>query len=174
MEAQDYTKTYERRTDEELLRLALHQEELTSEAVSALRNELARRSISSNEQLNAFREQENLRSDEESKNPGRFFLIHPYGIGRKLFGKAACIYNPETGMERFKTTAFIVLFWIPLIPRGTYLVERKRSSVLYNTKILERLPIDWEQVLKVWIFTGGGFLALIWLWKFLWPFLLEH
>ena len=83
--------------------------------------------INSGERLSSFREQEEQRKQELSRNPGSLFVIHPYGIGRKRFGKANRIYNPETGMERFKTTVFVVLFWLPLIPNGTFLVERERG-----------------------------------------------
>lgn len=85
--------------------------------------------------------------------------MHPYGIGRKRFGKADRIFNPETGRERFKTTVFIVLLWFPLIPTGTFLVERKRRFLSSPITFVERLPLDWEQVLKVWIVVAAMLLA---------------
>jgi hypothetical protein len=106
--------------------LALDPEQLTPEANAVLNDELARRRINNAERLLTFREQEEQRSEEQSRNTGKLFVIHPYGIGRKRFGKGGCIYSPETGMERFKTTVFVVLFWFPLIPTGTFLVERER------------------------------------------------
>jgi hypothetical protein len=39
--------------------------------------------------------------------------------------------------------------------------------------VLERLSLDWEQVLKVWIVAAAGLLALIWAFKLL-PRLLLH
>ena len=80
------------------------------------------------------------------------------------FGKGNRSYDPETGLERFKTTVFVVLFWFPLIPRGTYLVERKRTPP-DGVFGLERLPLDWEQVLKVWVVAAGSILGFIWLIK---------
>jgi hypothetical protein len=68
-------------------------------------------------------------------------------------------------MERFRTTVFVVLFWPPLIPIGTYLVERKREFLSNQMTVLERLPLDWEQVLKGWIVTAGSILALIWIFR---------
>jgi hypothetical protein len=88
--------------------------------------------------------------------------VHPYGIGRKRLGKADRIFNPETGRERFKTTVFIVLLWFPLIPTGTFLVERKRRFLSSPITFVERLPLDWEQVLKVWIVVAAMLLAVVW------------
>jgi hypothetical protein len=42
------------------------------------------------------------------------------------FGRGSRVYDPKTGLEQFRTTVFVVLFFFPLIPTGTYLVERKR------------------------------------------------
>ncbi|HYL11624.1 MAG TPA: hypothetical protein VEV41_01220 [Terriglobales bacterium] len=70
-------------------------------------------------------------------------------------------------MERFKTTVFVVLFWLPLIPTGTFLVERKRSFLSNQLTVLKRLPLDWEQVLKVWVVTACTLLAVIWTFKLL-------
>ena len=80
------------------------------------------------------------------------------------FGKANPVYDPETDIERFKTTIFIVLLGFPLIPTGTYLVERKRVLPVKLTGI-EKLPLDWEQVLRVWVVAAGSILAFIWLIK---------
>ena len=57
-------------------------------------------------------------------------------------------------MERFKTTVFVVLFWLPLIPSGTYLVERKReflSRYAYRTWVtnMDLMPAG------VWHFYDG-------------------
>jgi len=70
-------------------------------------------------------------------------------------------------MEQFTTTVFIVIFFFPLIPTGTYLAERKRELLSIRPTFLEKLPLDWEQVLKVWVVASGSLLALIWLFKLL-------
>jgi hypothetical protein len=165
MEIQDLAKQYQSKTDEELLRLELASEELTPEANVALRGELAKRQIGGTDRLSAFREEETRRQTEQASDPGRLFSI--YSIGRSRFGKGRYDYNSETGMERFTTTVFVVFFYFPLIPTGTYLAERKRGFFSNPITFLERLPLDWEQVLKVWVVAAGSLLALIWVFKLL-------
>ena len=165
MEVQDVAKEYQFKTDEELLRLELDSGQLTPEANDALRGELSRRLINGTDRLNAFREQEAQRQTEQAANPGNLFSF--YGIGRSRFGKASYSYNSETGMERFTTTVFVIFLFFPLIPTGTYLAERKRSFLSDQIAFLEKLPLDWEQVLKVWVVAAGSLLALIWVFKLL-------
>jgi hypothetical protein len=167
VETGDFAEEYRSKTDEELLRLALDPEQLIPEANAALNGELSRRQINNTERLRAFRGEEEHRKEEQNRNPGKLFVVHPYGIGRKRFGKAERIYNPETGMERFKTTVFVVFLWLPLIPTGTFLVERKREFLSNQMTVLERIPLDWEQVLKVWVVASATLLAAIWVFKLL-------
>lgn len=161
---QDLARQYQSMTDEELLRLALDAEQLTPEASAMLNDELARRRINNAERLSALREHEEQRKEVQSRNPGTLFVIHPLGIGRKRFGKADRTYTPETGKERFKTTIFIVFFWLPLIPTGTFLVEKKRGF-LNQITVLKKLPLDWGQVLRVWVVALATILAAIWAFK---------
>lgn len=149
MDVQQLSDEYASKSDEELLRLALNPEQLTPEANVLLSSELSRRGISSRERLETTRQQDQERKAENEKDTGTLFFIHAYGIGRSHFGKADGTYDAESGMERFKTTIFVVLFWIPLIPTGTFLVERQRGFFSGKIKVLERFPLDWEQVLKV-------------------------
>ena len=168
MEMQDLIKQYETKKDDELLLLALDSEQLTPEATTALNSELAKRRIGTG-RLNVFHAEKEHHEAEQRKKPGPLFVVHPYGIGRKRFGKANYEYSSETGMERFKTTVFIVLFWLPLLPTGTYFVERKKEFLSSEITVLERLPLDWEQVLKVWIVMAGSLLCLIWILRLLRP-----
>jgi len=136
VEIQDLAEEYRGKSDEELLRLATDVEDLTPEANVALKDELSRCRIDTPEILTSFREEEAKRREEECKETGRLFVLHSSGIGRDRFGKADRVYNPETGMERFKTTVFILLIWFPLVPTGTFLVERKRSWFSNEVTIL--------------------------------------
>lgn len=167
MELQELAEEYQRKTDEELLRLALDPTQLTPEASSILNDELSRRRINTVERLGVFRVEEEQRKEEQRNDAGKLFVIHLYGVGRKRFGKAERVYDPETGMEHFKTTVFIVLLWFPLIPTGTFFVERKREFLSDQMTVLKRLPLDWAQVLKVWVVASASLLALIWTFKLL-------
>ena len=164
MNVQGPDEAYRNKTNEELLRLALAPEELTAEANVALSAELAARGIDGEADLNAARHEEEQRKAENDRELGTLGFVIPVGVGRMRFGKANCIYDPETHVERFKTTIFIVLLCFPLIPIGTYLVERKRVLPDGLTGI-EQLPLDWEQVLRVWVVAAGSILGFIWLIK---------
>jgi hypothetical protein len=122
---EDFVNEYRSKTDEELLRLALASEELTPEAYAALTGELSRRQIYGNDKLKSFREQEERRLAELAANPGRLFYL--WGFGRDRFGKTRCTYDAESRTERFTTTVFTVVLLFPLVPTGTYLVERARG-----------------------------------------------
>jgi hypothetical protein len=164
MNVQELGEEYRNKTDKELLRLALTPEELTPEANTALKSELSRRRIDSGTHLDAARQEEEDRKAENNRSLGTLGFIPHFGVGRMRFGKGNRLYDSETGLERFKTTVFVVLFWFPLIPTGTYLVERNR---VLRDKVsgLEKLPLDWEQVLRVWIVAAGSILGFIWLTK---------
>ncbi len=137
MEIQELTEEYKGKTDEELLQLALDSTALTPEANVVLSSQLALRGISA-DRLAAFRKEDDLRKEEESKQTGTLFIFHPYGIGHLRFGKADRIYDPITCLERFQTTVFIVLLWFPLIPTGTFLVEKKRSIFSRRMTVLKK------------------------------------
>jgi hypothetical protein len=163
MQYQDFVESYATKRNEELLRLSLDSENLTPEASAALTSELVKRGINSAEQRNSFREQEEQRKRQEARNPGQLFLVGHFGIGRWRFGKADYSYDPATGIEKFRTTVFVLLLYLPLIPTGSYLVQRKRGSFRSKMTILEKLPLDWGQVFRVWAVVLAGLVGLIWL-----------
>jgi hypothetical protein len=167
LDIQQLAEKYASKSDGELLQLALYPEQLTPEASLALSGELARRGINGREHLDAARHQEEQRKDEIARDTGELFFIHAYGIGRKRFGKAERSYDSDSGIEQFKTTVFVALFWLPLIPTGTYLVERKRGFLSGEINVLKRLPLDWEQVLKVWVVAASILFVLILAFKLL-------
>src|SRR5215471_15933644 len=119
MEIHDVARGYETKSDDELLRLALNEEELTPEAAAALARELSRRGIDGAERLEVFREEEEWSNTEPYKHKPLFF-VWPWGVGFKRFGKADRIDLSKTHRERFRTTIFLVLFWLPLVPTGTH------------------------------------------------------
>ena len=161
MPYEDFAESYARKRDDDLLRLQLESENLSPDATVALMNELAKRQIGNAERLNAFREEEKHRRQREAKNPGNLFIAFRFGVGRWYFGKADKKFDASTGLEQFRTTVFIVLLWFPLIPTGTYLVQRKRGYSSRKIRILQKIALDWEQVLKVWAAAVAALLALI-------------
>ena len=165
MQYEDFVRSYEGKNEEELLRLQLGAKDLTPEATVALTNELAKRKLDSAARLDAFRNDEKRRKEIESRNPGNLFLHFRFGIGRWNLGKADRTYDQTTGVERFRTTIFILFLWFPLIPTGSYLAQRKRDGYRRKITILKRLPLDWSQVLRVWGIAVACLLVLIWLLK---------
>lgn len=159
MEIRDLAEEYQTKTDEELTRLASGVRFAASRAL--LSTGPSRRGINTEERLVSFRAAEKYRKEEASKHTGSLFIIHPFGIGHLRFGKSDRVYNPTTGLERFKTTLFVMLFWFPLVPTGTFLVEKKRSLFSNKLTILRRLPLDWRQVRGVWGIAIGILLSLM-------------
>jgi hypothetical protein len=137
---------------------------LTLEAKVVLTAELSTRAINGGANLGTAKDEEEQRKTENDRELGTLGFVVPVGVGGMRFGKANRVYDPETDIERFKTTIFIVLLCFPLIPTGTYLVERKRVLPDELTGI-ERLPLDWEQVLRVWVAAAGSIRGFIWLIK---------
>lgn len=160
MQYDELLQSYAGKSDEELLRLQLDSKDLTAEASAALMGELAKRGIG-RDRIEAFRDVEAKRKEELSRNPGNLFLTFRLGVGRWHFGKADRVYDSATEIERFRTTVFIVLLFFPAIPTGSYLVEKRRGFLSGRLRILKKLPLDWEQVLKVWIVAALAVLGII-------------
>src|SRR4051812_23967631 len=99
----DLAEQYSAMSDEELLRLAADQGQLTPDATLYLEQELTRRDIGDEERLLAFQKEEQEQREEQRRDTGKLFLIHPYGIGRKRFGKADRSYDQQSETEWFKT-----------------------------------------------------------------------
>ena len=151
MQAEDIARSFQNKTNEELLRIALHIGQLSPETTGILRAELARRRLGDPDQVNSERlERARIRA-EDANDPGALFFFSRLGFGRMRFGKAEYSYDAETRIERFKTTLFWVFFWFPLIPSGTYRLERRRKFLSRKIRSWEKLPLDWKQVLRVWI-----------------------
>lgn len=171
MQVQDFANEYATKSDEELLRLGLHPEQLTPEADLALSSELQIRGLNDRERLEALQAEEKGREEAIAKETGELWFFH--GVGKKWFGKADCRLDPSTKTKQFNTTIFVVLLWLPLIPIGSYRVEKKRNSLANELTVVERLPLNWEQVLQVWAIAACCLLGLIWAFKLFWPLLLR-
>jgi hypothetical protein len=158
MQPLDFAKEYQNKTDEELLRLASVSHQLTEDAKRALSGALLSRGIDSDEVKENFHREEVQAERRRGRRVGR--LAATRGIGRQRYGKANYSLNQRTRMERFTTTIFVVLFWLPLIPTGTYRVQRKKQLLSSDMVVLEKLPLDWTQVLGVWAVAAVSLLGL--------------
>jgi len=167
MQFSDFAKEYAAKTDEELLRLALAPDQLTEDANCALSAELRSRGLGENERIAEFQQEEQGREQQQEEDTGQLWFLHPYGIGRKRFGKAGYVFDSISGLEEFSTTVFIVMFWLPLIPTGTYRVRRKKQLLSSHMEVLERLPLDWTQVLTAWLIAVGCLIGFVWVWRLL-------
>jgi hypothetical protein len=162
MDQHALAEEYRHRTDDELLRLLSDQQDLTAEARVALRSEMASRNLSDRD-ISEFLEEErqaNLQEERDAEHGKLQRIKYRY----LHYGKADREYDPATNLERYSTTFYNAILLFPLIPMGTYRVERRRSW-LGRITILKKLPLDWEQVLKSWIVAAASLLILIWIWK---------
>ena len=167
MDTQVLLEQYSTKTDEELFRLAVNREELTEEACMALDQVMQDRGLDKSECLEYARQEEEERKQQLARNPGPLFRVRGGLIGRDRFGKANYSFDPATRMETFDTTIFILFFWLPLIPTASYRVTRRKEFLSDEFDVIERLPLQWEQVLTIWIVASSIVLALIWAWKLL-------
>jgi hypothetical protein len=165
MNSTEFQSVYETKGDDELLRLAVHLDELTPEAREALSVELARRKLSTSD-VEELISEDVSHAKEEAKKIGTLFVAYN-GIGRQRYGKANRTFDTQTKLEQFTTTVFFVLFWIPLVPVGTYRVQKTKGWASDDLRVLERLPLNWEQVLTIWVVTAAIMLASLWIMKLL-------
>lgn len=153
LQFRDFAKEYSGRLDEDLLRLVLVSSDLTDEARLALTSELTRRGLSE-QQVREFEMEETERKQQLESETGKLFFLPHYGIGRNRFCKGDCVFDEVSGFEEFTTTIFVILFWIPLVPTGTFRVRRtKRFMLGSEMEVLRRLPMNWGQVAVVWSLT---------------------
>lgn len=158
MDVADFAAEYKTKADEELLSIHYDAAELTDDARVALSAELKARGLDRPDTVAGFRKQELQRREDESLARPTIFDRRKV-IGSR-FGKSNYEYDSETGTETFTTTLFFVLSGLPLIPIGTYRVEKKKGF-RYDYRILERVPLDWQQVLSWWSVTAIGLLLTI-------------
>jgi hypothetical protein len=160
LQVQDFLREYEGRTDEELLRLALERDQLTADANRALSSELSRRGLDGGDRLQEFRAEEEDRRKTLERDTGRlFFPWAQYGFGRWRFCKWDRKPASHPGFEEFTTTVFVVVFGIPLVPTGTFRMRRRKGFGGGQLHVIERLPLNWAQVVMVWAATLSVFLA---------------
>jgi hypothetical protein len=151
---------YRTKSDEELLLLSVEMDELTDEARDALKAEMSLRRLTADEveQLRFDRQIDERVKEKRSKASD---LLRK----RTRFGKRDLVLLDKTKRERFTTTFFIPVAYLPLIPVGTYRIEKLRARWRSKLIVLEKKPLDWEQVLAAWVMSGGIALIAIWVFK---------
>ncbi|HEY1501151.1 MAG TPA: hypothetical protein VGF88_16375 [Acidobacteriaceae bacterium] len=173
MQTFEVTREYASRSDDGLLRLALVEDQLTQESRAALSAELEYRRLRSDDRLRALRSEEDPATSYCRKQPGAMFFIPHLGIGRRHFCQSHYADDRATGTEEFDATVFLLLFWLPLIPIGTWRMRRKAGVFPAQCEGVDRLPLDWHQVRVVWSVVGAALFALFWGAKLL-PYLMRR
>jgi len=144
-------------SDDELLNLALDSASLTLEARDALGAELKRRGLSSPEHLSRFSQEQRSAELAELNHQVRRLGLSWRGLGRKLYGKSNVeIFGTS---EQYDATVFLVAYYIPFIPTGTYRLSREQGAK--DLRVLERRPLNWGQVFWIWAKTLAIFGAIV-------------
>ena len=161
MNVGDLSEHYRKLNDNELLQLTLEFDDLTSNAQLALGAELRARNLPGPERMRESVAFGNGRLTGkkvvQDGGPGKFRLWFPWGLGYLQFGKADRRRFEGTKNQEYTTTIFILFFWFPLIPVKTYRVLDHGWTLEW----LERLPLDWRQVRRVWATAGGLVLSFV-------------
>lgn len=150
MQIHDLTKSYETKTDEELLQLAASSEQLTLEAHSALRSELARRRIDVAECLDA-----DIDEDEKAGARRLSLASHTSGVG-EFVGEVLGVYRDQ--------------FWLyiklvaPAVVVGYIAVRIGLNEAGEIARQLFRLPISEiakhrTEFVEIWLAESGGYLV---------------
>jgi len=144
-------KAYEQMSDGDLMRIAMDRAELTPEALSALDAQLAARGLREAE-VAAFADTYRAAVTAEVKQMGGSRPALPWTAAYEgFYGKRDVVQMH--GREQFQSTRWLCLFWIPLIPLGSYIVHRTTTTwmgLFDDVRTLRRVPLDWEQVFKTW------------------------
>lgn len=156
----NFFEIYRSKSDDDLMRLALDTDHLTDDAKNALSVVLASRGLASKERLDEFRKEEAHAKETEEKNIG--LLWDWYGFGRRRYGKWDYGYDEASKVETFTTTAYITLLYFPVIPTGTYRIQRRKRFLSYKSNVLEKLPLNWTQILGTWAFVSVCSLLIVW------------
>ena len=163
--------SYAQMSDGALLRIAMERAELTPEAGAAFGAELAKRGLGE-EQVRSFAISYRAASkkDNDPALPRGFgdFLGNwrPFGTGRNPFGLVFYGKRDLKQMQhrqQYQATRWFTIFWIPLVPLGTYIVHRTTTTWLGlfdDVRVVRKVPLDWEQVFKTWAVSALAVAAL--------------
>lgn len=159
---QDFAAEYASRSNDDLQRLARNRNDLVPDARQALAAELSRRGLSGKEAPHKFEVLEEARQRKLALDPRKVWNQPAFGCGVRPYFRWNRARHEPTGKIEFTTTVFFVLFYLPIVPTGTWRVRAPRGSWRKsNLHVLTRLPLNWTQALLVWSITALLLLALI-------------
>ncbi len=160
---QTLTEHYRELSDDALLRIALDRHQLTLDAAAALDAEFSVRYLTMAD-AETIREGDR-RFDRRLALTRARSSIGIRGIRSYFFGHWHV--QKRMGAESYTATKFFVLFGFPLIPLGTYRLLRWSRRRWWewilgrNFRVMEKLALDWNQVLWTWCKATALLYALI-------------
>lgn len=150
----DLSQTYRAKTDEELLRLAMHPEQLTAHAQSALAGELTSRRITNSEHAEIRREQDQEKIG-QPRTPGVQFLAAKYRVDDFIFD-VLTIYRKHFWLFVKLTGPAVVLGYIAIMTgrgEGREIARyfgRGVGTLSYKTAIIEIWFVHFAAYLVSW------------------------
>jgi hypothetical protein len=155
-----FASQYATYSDSELLRLA-SEGGLVEEAELALGEELRRRQITSR---SIRRERIDRKRAELQRNVGSNPYFASRGTGLTFRGGKK-IADQSKGVVK---TRWLVLFWMSVVPLGSYRISEDDSARGFT--ILKKEKLQWDHVITGWMQTGSVVILLLcaWLWLKWW------
>ena len=162
---------YQQLSDDEILNLARDISDLTDEAKDALKLEIARRNLSS-EDVQRYATETGILEDSENRR--RQKLLNPtFSRNKEFFGRANFVRDNGSGSQEYDATLWFVVFWFPLIPLGAYRVRRRggwwRNFLIPNIEVVAKLPLNWEQIFRTWLIAVSFLFVSILILPHIWP-----
>ena len=150
MQIQDLAKSYQTKTDEELLHLAAHSEQLTPEAHSVLTSELARRRIDTTENLEAHTDE-----SEQARTRGLSLPAYPCGVA-EFVEEVLRVYRGQFW--------FFIKLIAPAVVVGYIAVQMGRNEGQEIARQLLRVPISEilrhrTEFVEIWLANSAGYLV---------------
>jgi hypothetical protein len=150
MQIKDVAKAYEAKADEELIHLATESGQLTPEAKSALRNELAKRRIDSPKQLNLPEESEQGKI-EQSGTRGALVLGDSQSVG-EFVAEIHRVYHDQFWLYVKLTAPSVVVATIAM-----FMVRYEVREIARH--LLRGLEMQGHGILEIWLVNSAGYLV---------------
>jgi hypothetical protein len=161
--------TYQNMSEGELLEIA-NESGLTSEARQVIAEELHRRKLRASD-LPRVKEPRQTSLEQETEE--RWFpLTRGHSLGFGLYGRKYLNEADKEANIQVRTKFFV--FAIPLVPIASYRFKCTGDANKWfhwdaEQQVLNRVPLDWSQVLRTWLTTAlwiGGTIAAIVLYEY--------